>query len=548
MNDLRIDSMIEVPVEYLDSDYKKLLKALTVPNPEYRNSKFFAKGFGKKSIPANLHFFELDELSRVIYIPRNISDKLFNKNIYNIIYNNTIKETILPQVISAEPRDYQQKFLDNKVYPVLNKLKNNIFSDILINAGCGAGKTFLSLKIAQYYGVKTLVCVTQTKIGNQFLDTCRDLFPGWTCGWEDGKSEYDITVATYSLLSGDNYTKDYFGKFGHYIYDEYHRCGAVTYMEVLRKSVGRKRTSLTATPRRKDGLYKILQLHAGEVITMDRQDMQAKIYPITTGSDLEEWKYRNVTRNSTKPENVEPYSEVCLKHMTGRHEVDRGMIISMDKDAQQFTLKSFNTRTDVIYSYQEVSIHILGIVSTATMDTDISMKTGRNNLVMSVVRKLRSEGRRIVLLSKRKDQLFMLERMFKKRGIKCGVVVSDKDANYKEHCKKMGKTTKEYSKWVFEEADVLLGIDKLAEEGMDAPRYDTLIYLHSIKDIEQSIGRVLREKPGKPQPIAVYLIDKVSVYYNAFYGKNGAQKQFKELGHEMQNELSLAKFEQLNTL
>ena len=63
--------------------------------------------------------------------------------------------------------------------------------------------------------------------------------------------------------------------------------------------------------------------------------------------------------------------------------------------------------------------------------------------------------------------------------------------------KKLGVKHADYVERVYNESNLILGINKLAEEGMDVPKFDTLIYLHLIKDVEQSIGRILREYDGK---------------------------------------------------
>ena len=88
--------------------------------------------------------------------------------------------------------------------------------------------------------------------------------------------------------------------------------------------------------------------------------------------------------------------------------------------------------------------------------------------------------------------------------------MSDKDADYKKYCAKLGRTVKEQEHYIFNETRVILGIDKLAQEGMDAPLFDTLFFLHPIRDIEQAIGRILREAENKKNPVGLWLVDKVN--------------------------------------
>ena len=530
--------MIELPVSELSTDYRKLLLSLTVDNPAYKTASFFGKGFVSKSIPQKLFFFKTNDLEQTILVPRGIDPSYIKNNpeINNLAYGESIG---IGHNGNFKLRPNQQKFFDGSVFPYIDNIDINTPIDILLNAECGSGKTIMALYLASEYQVRTIVAVTTKKIGEQFKKAVADLFPNWTCGWEDGKTEYDITLSTYALLSKDNYTETYFSKFGHIILDEYHRCGADTYSKILEKASCRCRTSLTATFRRKDGLHKILKLHAGHILEMDRSSMDAIIYPLSTGIEINEDVFRGVDRFSIKFDNLEIYSDVCIKR-DGK-EVDRGTVTYISDDKQYFTILSSITKNSVMIKDPLLyKIHKLSNVSAPMLDTEISDITHRTDLVFDLVRELYLKNRKIIVLSKRKEQLYLLAGKFKRRGIFAGVFVSDKDKDYKDFCERQGKSVKEYVDFIFTESKIILGIDKLAEEGMDAPSFDTLVYLHPMKDIEQSIGRILREYDNKQHPIAFYLIDKVNSYNKSFYGKtNGAKGMFQKLGHTVKDELAI---------
>ena len=78
-----------------------------------------------------------------------------------------------------------------------------------------------------------------------------------------------------------------------------------------------------------------------------------------------------------------------------------------------------------------------------------------------------------------------------------------------------------------------------------------MIYLHPVKDIEQSIGRILRENPEgncppKKHPIAFFLLDKVNSYTNSYNSKkDGAKKMFLDLGHIVEPEKTITELKQL---
>ena len=149
------------------------------------------------------------------------------------------------------------------------------------------------------------------------------------------------------------------------------------------------------------------------------------------------------------------------------------------------------------------------------------------------------------MLSKRIDQLYYLGKLLNRYGIANAVFVSDKDPEYKKYCERQGRTVQEQEHYAFNETRVILGIDKLAQEGMDAPLFDTMLFLHPIRDIEQGIGRILREAENKKPPVGFYLIDKINSYHNTFYAKKaGAQRMFLDLGHNVTRELNLSEIKQ----
>ena len=541
--------MIEIPVNQLKVDYKELLLSLTVDNPVYKNASFFAKGRVSTKIAKKIFFYRVNETNKSIFVPRGINPKYLNSNISYAELSEGVK---IPKGSSKEfqLRPDQKEFFDTNVYPYIDSKGSDEPIDILINAECGAGKTVLAMALSERYRRKTIVCVTTKKIGQQFINTVKALFPNWTCGWEDGKSEYDITLGTYSLMSKNNYDSEYFSSFGHIVLDEYHRCGAETYSKILEKAGCKHRTSLTATPRRKDGLYKILQLHAGKVLQMKRNSTKATIYPIATKVEIDENQFRSVNRFPTKFNNLEEYSEVSVRtKKVGKKptiELDRGMITFIDRTLKVLKVSSSYTRKEITYKDFDVNVFGLGTVSAPMLDTDISEYETRNDLIIELIRVCVKQGRKVILLSKRKDQLFKLSGTLKRYGIENGVFASEKSSEYKNYCKKNNRTIEENRDFVFNKVSVILGIDKLAEEGMDAPSFDTLIYAHPIKDIEQSIGRILRKMEGKKAPIGLFLIDKVNAYNNSFYGKTkGAKRMFEQLGHTVTEEVNIADIEEL---
>ena len=404
--------------------------------------------------------------------------------------------------------------------------------------------TVMSLFVSNCYKLRTLVGVTTTEIGGQFINTVQDLFPNWTVGFYDSAKPnkiYDITVSTYSMLS--NLPAEFFDNFGHFVMDEYHRVGADTYQTILCKARCAFRTVLTATFRRKDGLDKILAHHIGDEKIMPRTSKKATVRACYTGVSIYENDFRNHDKISSvafKPDGVKSknpfldcYVNVCVKDRY-RKIAHEGMVVDIqvndtNTDAIISILSDRDGQKDFKVS-EGYTFHKLTTLSASSIDSYIITNEKRNRQAENLIYNRLNAGRKILVLSKRKEQLFKLYYRLKRAGVNVGIVISRKSIEYREFCKKMDIKPNDYAKKVLTTCDVILGIDKLAEEGLDIPRVSSLIYLHGIKDIEQSIGRVTRAMEGKPDPEAFYFVDEINISKNTWAI---ASKQFKKLEHKI---------------
>jgi superfamily II DNA or RNA helicase len=87
---------------------------------------------------------------------------------------------------------------------------------------------------------------------------------------------------------------------------------------------------------------------------------------------------------------------------------------------------------------------------------------------------------------------------------------------------------------VSEDKDVILGTYKLASVGMDIPKLNTLIMVSPRKDIEQSVGRILRKdgQSTEVKPLIIDIIDNHGIFAN----QSRTRKQFyKEYGYTIEH-------------
>lgn len=512
--EIRKQASLDIPASSLTEQYKELLQSLTVRNPEYARKAVFGGGY-TGGTPEFLQFYILDRLNKIIRVPRNVPAHYWKGDVvdettfgFDIGRGDTVKDFKL--------WDDQQEFMDEVV--------SSGERDVLLNAKCGTGKTIMSLYRANLLKVSTVVVVTTREIGEQFIDAVKEHFPGWSVGWaKDGN--FDVTIGTYSLFSSDDYDAEYFSVFGHLILDEFHRAGAPEFGKVLMKAPCAYRTTLSATFRRKDGLEKVLIYHAGKVFSFKRETLKAKVIPVDTSLKIDRNKFRPIGKKIKEPTLTD---EVSILDLKSSEELLRGIVTAVDDDT--ITVQAYNGETTTEFDRKKVSIRRLMTFSRTTMDSYLADNPSRVSKVFNLIRRAYAEGRTILVLSNRKSLLYGLEKLCTKFGLQNGVVSSAQDGDFVAYCKRMGRKPADQKKWCRTEARVILGIDKIAEEGLDIPRLDTIIYTYAMDDIEQSIGRILRTFAGKKEPLAYYLVDDFAGSKANF---QKAKMMFVKLGHEV---------------
>ena len=71
------------------------------------------------------------------------------------------------------------------------------------------------------------------------------------------------------------------------------------------------------------------------------------------------------------------------------------------------------------------------------------------------------------------------------------------------------------------ESDVVVATYPMAQEGLDCPEFDTLFLATPQGDVEQAVGRILRELPGKRDPLVVDYVDhKIGVCAGMFRARS----------------------------
>ena len=142
----------------------------------------------------------------------------------------------------------------------------------------------------------------------------------------------------------------------------------------------------------------------------------------------------------------------------------------------------------------------MGKISLAEMITTLVEMPERNKKLLKVIKNASKGGRKVLVLSDRRLHCEYLHGEFPGSGLYMGGM-SEQALEESSKC------------------SIIIGTFSQAHEGLDIPTLDTLVLATPKSDIKQSVGRILRETPGKKNEPHIWdLRDKWSVL-NAMFHK-----------------------------
>ncbi len=345
------------------------------------------------------------------------------------------------------------------VLDVLAQLYMNPAHGGVLHCRTGGGKTVMALYIASVMKQRTVI----------FVDT-KDLMVQWAlrirkflgekvkvafyqgvkrkkCGWENA----DITIAlVQSAMNG--VPEKFMRHFGLAIYDEAHILGAPKFINSIRFMYAKYRLLLTATPYRSDKLEKLIFAHAGPIFhSVRREDVEAvgvaknpNVYVVETPFDPFKIPMRNIWNA---------------------------------------TYRCWDT-----------------VVHHAKLLNMVGDHPGHNDVILRNIEKAAGKGRKILVISDRKEQLKWLHAETVALGFTGGLAIGDvKDPQ--DRLKAL-------------DAQVVFGTYQLVEKGLDCVELDTL-FLATIRrsrnSNEQAAGRISRNYTGKRDGLLVVFRPRCNV-------------------------------------
>lgn len=296
----------------------------------------------------------------------------------------------------------------------------------IISLQCGGGKTVLSLYIISKLQVKTLVVVHKDFLMTQWFDRIQEFLPTARIGKIQQNTidieNKDIVLAMVQSLSMKEYNPEVFSSFGLAVFDECHHLGAEVFCRALPKVATYYMLGLSATPNRKDGLRKVFEWYLGDIVYQTKEKnkdyIEVKVY---------EYSHESIDYNK---EELLYNGKQCIPRMINN-----------------------------ICSFEP-----------------------RFHFINSLLQDLHKEGRKILILSDRREYLNNTMNWINEHICPSGLYVGG---------------MKPYELRESQEKDIILGTFSMASEGMDIPKLNTIILASPKSDVVQSVGRIMREKADK---------------------------------------------------
>lgn len=484
--------LTEKEIVSLGSSVEDVAEALSLPNPEYEKMVRFSKGRWYKTPPKTLSYLRKQDDGYIIprYFFAIPQDKVGTMG----------REFGYKMKKSFRLRDYQEEFL--------SKFSGDIESNggLLIEASCGSGKTVLGIYLAALKGRQSMVLVPTYYLARQWQQRIEE-FSDYSCYIVKSSDkqvpvDYDFVIIAMDLLNCRNLPDDLLDNTGTVILDEAHRMGADSYLPIIDSCTAHNRIALTATFRRQDNVHKILAYHFGLHIKMENRFPRPLFYAVSTGVEIK------AVLTKSKPYNnfLKFLEEIGHPY----HETQKAIAFAPDKTLPQ----QLDELQDKKVFNKTQSKEILSCIKRSedmpytTLESYIGEHSGRRKVAISLVKKCLESDRTVLFLSKRKDILHTMKKVFS--AYNPALIVSETN-----------KRTPEEEQYLQNECHLILGVNQLAKEGLDIDRLDTLIIYLPMKDTEQAVGRISRLHPDKKQSIAFYLLDDCPLTYATF---NSARK------------------------
>lgn len=276
-----------------------------------------------------------------IYLPKFFGIKKFGKA--SNINERIGKDISLKFKGSLRP---DQEFFTKKIIDHLSE-----HGSCLAQSETGSGKTVMGLWILSKISKKTLIIVHKEFLMNQWKDRIKQFLPKARIGTirQDviDVANKDIVIGMLQSISTKDYPKGTFESLGIVLFDECHHLCTKTFSKALFKVSSAKMLGLTATPKRKDGLTKVLKWFLGDIIEKEHLATRVEIPTV----ELIEASYENeiIPKYNFKKKVILPNLINQFVEDPGRNKIILDKIIQLSMDNNRKILMLTDRRNHCIH-------------------------------------------------------------------------------------------------------------------------------------------------------------------------------------------------------
>ena len=435
-------------------------------NKEIKNFYITSKGY---KIPLN--YSKVNELKKELFVQPycenpvrfpifRISDKFlyipkyFGINKFGLPKEENIKEQNGLSVdlnFTSKLRDYQIETCNKILLHLKNKQSG------LVSVYTGWGKTCAALWIASQLKLKTLIIVHTENLLEQWKERINDFLGisndeiGIIQGPKIDTHNKKICIGMIQSISMKDYPVGSFKDFGLMIGDEIHHFSSRMFSRIFYKIGTKYNLGLSATLTRSDGLTKVIKYFLGDTIV----SLKLSILNPTI---------------IVKFTNIDPLEE---KRMVNGKANIPGMI------------------------------------------NDLCDSFARNLEIINLIREKYNEGRKILVLSDRRNHCNQLKKL-----LEATIPNSENQVGlYYGGMKNIALQESNKKK-------IIIATYQIASEGYDNKELDTLVFSTPKSNIEQAIGRILRQE-NEHEPEVIDFVDAWSVFNNLYFSRSRFYKKKK---------------------
>jgi superfamily II DNA or RNA helicase len=172
-------------------------------------------------------------------------------------------------------------------------------------------------------------------------------------------------------------------------------------------------------------------------------------------------------------------------------------IVKIKRETNKPTIKFVvNDASDYIEKFNKI-----GKINSPIMITDLTTKEPRNEIIIEIIQDCIKEGRKILVLSERRNHCEYFKARLDRLGLHSGLYLGGMKAVFRN------ETVNQ---------DIILGTYQASGEGFDVPELDTLILATPKSDVEQAVGRILRQI-NQNEPTVFDIVDPFSIFKGQYY-------------------------------